>query len=593
MCGIFGLVKKQNHRVIQDEMYLMHEAQIHRGPDNFGYFCNDNIFLGNNRLSIIDLSDGNQPFYSKDKNIIVLQNGEIYNYLELKDELVSNNINFETNSDTEVILRLYEQYNLSMLDKLNGMFSISILDFNNNKLHLIRDRFGQKPLYFYDNTEQFIFSSEIKSILDLGIKTSINKNALISYLNYNFVAGRETIYDGIKTVLPGNYLTLDIRDLYIKEYKWWKPEEEINYYQNLIFGNATKNLLDDLVHDLVHDSIKLRMRSDVEYSAFLSGGIDSTIIVSQMNKLSNNKFNTLTIGFENSKFDESIFANEVANELNVNHTCKNVDRSLLSYWDDVLMYAEQPHGDVSFIPMYLLSKYASENDKVVLTGDGADEIFGGYSKYSLFCENKNLKELYKKSSTLFSDIEISKLLNINLNKNFDVLDNLVDSDTVISSDILLSNQNKAMYLDTIFLLPFNNLIKPDKMGMSHSLELRSPFLDYRVMSLALAIKSEDKIANGQSKYILRKAFKDDIPDIIFKRKKQKFIVPLEENDDTIEYFFNQINESNIILEQGLNRQFIENLYFEHTSKKNNNYRKLRAITALSKWYNYYSKYVKN
>ena len=175
MCGIFGLVKKQNHRVIQDEMYLMHKAQIHRGPDNFGYFCNDNIFLGNNRLSIIDLSDGNQPFYSKDKNIIVLQNGEIYNYLELKDELVSNNINFETNSDTEVILRLYEQYNLSMLDKLNGMFSISILDFNNNKLHLIRDRFGQKPLYFYDNTEQFIFSSEIKSILDLGIKTSINK----------------------------------------------------------------------------------------------------------------------------------------------------------------------------------------------------------------------------------------------------------------------------------------------------------------------------------------------------------------------------------------------------------------------------------
>lgn len=586
MCGIFGIIKNNGQCINDDEMQNMHIAQRHRGPDHFGYYQNEHIFLGNNRLSIIDLDSGNQPFYSVDKQICVLQNGEIFNYVELKSELRSRGIVFSTESDTEVILKLYEEFGISMIEKLNGMFSIVILDLRNNKLFLIRDRFGQKPLFYFTDNKQFVFSSEIKSILELGINTTLNFNALRSFLRYNFVAGKESIFKNVKSIDPGNYISLDINDITFEEKSWWDPISVISQYKDILSNN--KRL--ELVKETVYDSIKIRMRSDVDYSAFLSGGIDSSIIVSQMNQVTSKKFNTFTIGFEDSKFDESQYANEVANQLNVNHRCEKVSNDILGFWDEVLNYTEQPHGDVSFIPMFLLSKFASERDRVVLTGDGADEIFGGYSKYSLFEDESDFEDQFRSTSELFSIEEINELIGNSIDDGPDFLSETIKKNTVLNSDILESNQNKAMYLDTIILLPYNNLIKPDRMGMAHSVELRSPFLDYRVISLAFAIKAEEKLKNNISKYILKEAFKDDIPSMVYRRDKQKFIVPLNENKLIIQFFYDTVKNSELLKEGVINKSFIDNLYLTSDSHNMHKYRKLRALTALVKWYDIYAKY---
>jgi asparagine synthase (glutamine-hydrolysing) len=586
MCGVFGIVKKGEDEISDYEMSAMHKAQIHRGPDHFGYFNNKGVFLGNNRLSIIDLENGNQPFYSDDKKIAVLQNGEIFNYVELQSELKGLGVNFQTDSDTEVILRLFEKFGISMLEKLNGMFSITIFDKKNNKLYLIRDRFGQKPLFYFEDNNKFIYSSEIKSILELGVSTSVNEKALVSFLKYNFVAGKETIFKSIYNVDPGNYIELNLKDNTYREVKWWNAETEVEKISSLL----TKDNRIELIRDTIIDSIRIRMRSDVEYSAFLSGGIDSSIIVSQMNKITTNKFNTFTIGFGNSKFDESKIANEVAMQMNVNHRCENFNDNILDYWSEVLKFTEQPHGDVSFIPMYLLSKFASEKDRVVLTGDGADELFGGYNKYFEIRDDSDLETQFIESSTLFSDTEIKMLLGGQISSSVNVIRELIQNDSLLSNSVLEGNQNKSMYLDTIFLLPYNNLIKPDRMGMAHSIELRSPFMDYRNVALAFALKAEDKIANNTSKYIIRQAFKEDIPESVFRRDKQKFIVPLNENKVNIERFYKIIINSDLDQLGITNEKFIENLYLNHTSGKINHYRELRALAALSLWYNIYSKF---
>lgn len=585
MCGIFGIVNKKNVSVGGEDIHKMHIAQLHRGPDNFGHYVRNNIFIGNNRLSIIDITNGNQPFYSKDKNIVVIQNGEIYNYKELRKELVDKGIHFDTNSDTEVILKLYELYDLSMLNKLNGMFSISILDLNRSELILVRDRFGQKPLFYYYDNNQFIFSSEIKSILELSISTAINFSALTSFLKYNFVSGAETIFDGIKTILPGNFLKLNLNNFKYYETKWWDQLAELNKYQNI----NSENNINDIIYDLVHDSISLRMRSDVKYGGFLSGGLDSSIVVSQMKKISNINFNSYTIGFENSKFDESEFSQSVANYFNLNHFCNTENTNILDNWNNTIFHSEQPYGDVSFIPLYLLSKNSANNDKVILTGDGADEIFGGYSKYRHFENNVNFADKFYETSKLFSSNEINKLLIKNTN-NEDYLSGLINSDIILNSGYFECNKTKAMYLDTLFLLPFNNLIKPDRMGMAHSIELRCPFLDYRVISLALSIDSDKKINNNKSKIILREAFKADIPHNVYNRKKQKFIVPLNEENKTIKIFYNSIKNSNLLSVDILNESYIDDLYSNHIKGVSGNYRKLRALTALSKWYDNFSQY---
>ncbi|MEP1151845.1 MAG: asparagine synthase (glutamine-hydrolyzing) [Balneola sp.] len=587
MCGIFGIVKKEGHLLDDKKIYKMHKAQLHRGPDHFGYLKDGKVFLGNNRLSIIDLEQGNQPFYSSDRKIAVLQNGEIFNFVELQNELRGKGIKFDTSSDTEVILKLYEEYGIEMLNKLNGMFSISILDKKKQCLYLVRDRFGVKPLFYYKDSTEILFSSEIKSLLEVLKESSINKKALISYLKYNFVGGNESIFNNINSVKPGHYLKLNLKNNDLNEIDWWDQEKEIVKYQELLSLNSDI----DLVREIIFDSIKIRMRSDVEYSAFLSGGIDSSIIVSQMNKITDTRFNTFTIGFNNSKYDESKFADEVAKELNVNHHCELINNDILEVWKDVLFYTEQPHGDASFMPMYLLSKLASKKDKVVLTGDGADEIFGGYDKYFHFNDEKNFLDDFTSESTLFKNSDIEQLGDFPNVKDVDIIRDLVNVDPLFNSGVLRDAPNMAMYLDVKFLLPNNNLIKPDRMGMAHSIELRSPFMDYRVVSLGLALRAEEKLKNKTSKYYLREAFKNDIPDLVSNRKKQKFIVPLNENKLNIEKFFKIIKNSKLSEIGITNDKFIENLYFNHLNNKSNNYRELRALAALSLWHDNFSKYI--
>lgn len=585
MCGIFGIIDKEGEEISNESMERMHKAQLHRGPDHFGYLSEGNVFLGNNRLSIIDINNGNQPFYSADRNIAVLQNGEIFNYKELQDQLIKEGVKFNTNSDTEVILRCYELYGISMLEKLNGMFAITIYDKSKSEIYLVRDRFGQKPIFYCIDGGAIYFSSEIKSILEAGFSTSVNPDAVVSFLRYNFVATKETIFKGIFNVEPGCYLKIDLKNNHCKEFKWWDLYKEISKKSSEL---GEENVIEQ-VRDTVFDAIRIRMRSDVEYSAFLSGGIDSSIIVSQMNKVTNERFNTFTIGFKNSKFDESEFANEIAKTLNVNHRCEFVENDVLDYWERVIYYTEQPHGDVSFIPMFLLSKFASEKDRVVLTGDGADEIFGGYEKYLSYQESSKGKII--EDSILFQEMEIASLIN-NYRSKSDSISNIMKSKSNKDYFEKYGIANTSMLIDTVFLLPYNNLIKPDRMGMAHSVELRSPFMDYRVVSLALAIRSDVKLKNQISKNLLREAFKSDIPELVYKRDKQKFIVPLNEHKNSVDFFYEKILTSNNLNFFGVNAEkFAKSLYIDHKSGSKNNYRKLRALAALSIWSNTFGKYI--
>lgn len=604
MCGITGFVERGKSITSLDTIKKMTESLNKRGPDYQSYLSSKNFAIGHARLSIIDLSNNaNQPLYSISKRYLISFNGEIYNYKKLQMKL-SSNYNFNENSDTSTLLEYFEKFGIKQtLQDISGMFAIALIDLKLNKLFLIRDQSGEKPIYygFINENNTFIFGSQVTSIRKHpGWVNYLDNLSLENFLNFGFIPGHHSIYKNIKKVKPGCYVEFDMKNLNIVfESKWSK---DLNNFNDKInnYDLCKSNLKECLNKTIVDQSI-----SDVPIGAHLSGGIDSSLICSILKK-NNIKFESYTIGFENKDYDESNYATKIAEYLKIKNNKIIVNENDIV--DSVIKLSsvyDEPFADSSQIPSCILSKYASKKVKVMLTGDGADELFGGYNRYLYSNKLLNLsnfeRNIYKILLNIFFKLNnfnfsriIFKLilenffsnpfekiqkLNLLLNKKdiesiyiqaLSNNQNIEDNNKYISELIKSIDDNngnisdRLMKLDFNIYLPDDILVKSDRSSMYHSLENRSPFLDKKIISLSNKIPTDYKINNKTGKVILRSILSDFIPKKLFDRPKQGFAVPLNNiNDGKLKNWFkdmlnfDSINEINMVKEdlvQELNKK---------------------------------------
>jgi asparagine synthase (glutamine-hydrolysing) len=585
MCGIFGYFNRAGKTMPSDALAMMGTAIKHRGPDDQGVFAGRGVALGNQRLSIIDLQGGHQPFVSDDGQVVVVQNGEIFNHIELAADLARSGNPCRTHSDTEVLLRLYESEGIGFLSKLNGMFAIAIYDAREQALYLARDRIGIKPLFVQDDGSQLNFSSEIKSMTKAGLlETRLDEAALHHYLTFNYVPAPYTMYQGVRHLMPGHYMRIG-RDTTTTT-RWWNLANVAPQH-----GRSETDWIEEF-NAILEDSVRLRMRCDVPFGAFLSGGVDSSTVVGLMARQMDEPVRTFCIGFDDPRFDESPFAAAAARRFRTNHVSERVAPDMLDLWPMATYYCDQPHGDISFLPTYRVSQLAAEHVKVVLTGDGADELFAGYDKYRDFfarpdvagMSDQQFRRSYFDSISLFNSADKlgvyeaaprARLAGLN---SFEVAAPYFDE--VAHQDRI----NQALYLDMQLLLSGNNLVKPDRMGMAVSLEARTPFLDYRMMEFAFRMPGEMKLRNGTTKYLYKKAVTPLIGEELAYRKKQMFTVPVGEwfRSSKHEYCVRHV-ESLLARSDLINSTEARRLVREHLNGTANNTRELRAFIALSHW----------
>ena len=540
MCGIFGIVNpvKEN---INDNLNKMLQVLRHRGPDGKNIHVFKNCIFGHTRLSIIDPKGGQQPMLDNEQNTGLAFNGELYGYKDIKSKI---NYNFQSNSDTELLLALYKQYGLSFLNRLPGMFSFGLWDSKKNLLFCARDRFGEKPLYYArGNSDEFIFASEIKALVASGIiNPIIDNNSISHYLKRLYVNPYKTIYKNIFSLPPGHYLKYQDNKIQLKSY-WNPPESSI-----IIDEHSAKEKLEYLFDK----SIKNQMVADVPVGAFLSGGLDSSTVVAIASKYQD-KLKTFSFGFNNSKNNEIHYARMIAKKYNTEHyelieDTKDLERILI----DMQTIYDEPFADSSNIPTYLISKLASKHVKVILSGDGGDELLGGYDYW-----NKDilyLQHYLQKSDNTF----LSKINNkfkdsaFDLRKNqkgkilyqrFRSINNLYNSQRQIFSDNdLLSfgitsknnenHNNQIMNIEDSLkrdikdYLPGDILVKTDRASMANSLEVRSPFLDIDLAEFCISLPHRLKISPKAQKIILRKTFSKYWPRKIKNRNKMGFGAPV-------------------------------------------------------------------
>ncbi|WP_244311440.1 asparagine synthase (glutamine-hydrolyzing) [Vibrio comitans] len=562
----------------------MGDSIRHRGPDGQGihYDHNQYFALGNQRLAILDLEHGDQPFYSDSKDIIVVQNGEIFNHVELANQLAEDGYPCKTNCDTETILRLYERDGISGISSLNGMFAIAIYDKRIDAMFLIRDRVGEKPLHFCLDNNRLVFASEIKALLKAVTQVKLDEKALHEFLSFNYVPMPNTMFSGVFHVKPGHYLKVDTKG--VEEAKWWDLSSITQQARSETSWIADFN-------SILEDSVKIRLRSDVPFGAFLSGGVDSSSVVGIMSKHMKQKVKTYCIGFNDPKYDESPFAETAAERFGTEHKLRKVEPNLLSEWSKATYHCDQPHGDVSFLPTLKVAELASEDVKMVLTGDGADELFAGYDKYKDFFHNHDttkldsddFAKLYAKNISLFTKNELNTLLKNSPESHPDYCQERVKS--LIDEVPHMDRVNQALYIDTQLLLSGNNLVKPDRMGMAVSIENRAPFLDYRMIELAFSMPGELKLSDGETKYIYKKAVSPLIGSDLAYRKKQMFTVPVGEwfKDSMKEYCKELLFSADSVLKNYVNEEEVSDLFEKHCNNIENNTRKIRALLALELW----------
>jgi asparagine synthase (glutamine-hydrolysing) len=588
MCGIFGYYNFGQPLLSDDQVAMMGSSISHRGPDGQGYYHDavQGIALGNQRLAILDIEHGQQPFYSDDKSIVVVQNGEIFNHVELAKNLSKDGYCCKTHCDTEVILKVYERDGIEGVKCLNGMFAIAIFDKNLGKLFLIRDRVGEKPYHYYWNGESLVFASEIKSILQVIPKPDVCLEAMDHFFAFNYVPSPITMFENIFHVQPGHYLEIDMQG--VKDYCWWD-------LSNIKEETKTEDEWVDLFNDTLDDAVRIRLRSDVPFGAFLSGGVDSSTIVGIMDKHMTQPVKTYCIGFDNPKYDESPYAQEAADRFSTEHHLQVVDPDMLSLWKKVLYHCDQPHGDVSFMPTYKVAEMAAADVKMVLTGDGADELFAGYDKYKIFfnfedgheqTEDCVFRKRYAQNLTLFDHSKRNNLFSNEVKEELTTHDvNERRLEPMFSKVAHMDHINQALYIDTMLLLSGNNLVKPDRMGMAASIENRAPFLDFRMIELAFKMPGELKLKNGETKYIYKKAVSNLIGEHLAYRKKQMFTVPVGDwfKDKLRPLCENLLLSKKTKARKFFNYEYVQEIFEKHCSGESNNTREIRALMAFEYW----------
>lgn len=563
MCGIAGVFHFDTDRSVDcTKLGRMTDKLHHRGPDASGFFVEKNIGLGHRRLSIIDLESGDQPQFSEDGDICLVFNGEIYNYIELREELKSLGHKFKTTSDTEVIIKAYQQYGVDCQEKFNGMWAFAIWDKRKERLFLSRDRIGEKPLFYckYDNS--LIFASELSAIFEYGIPRKLRTDLIEVYLVLTNIPEPHTFYEGVQKLKAGHFVLSTVDGL--KEQAFWNlPEVDESRMR------TDKEAIYEEFQNLFENSVKIRMRCDVPFGAFLSGGLDSSSIVSQMSKHTQHPVRTFTIGFPHKAYDESDLAQLVSEEYNTNHTLGTVNpNSFQNLLAISKKHFGEPFGDSSAIPTYQVSQFASEQVKVILTGDGGDEVLSGYSSYqgvkfsSLYSQlpgfvGKSLPsvskflakgltgklryKLNKVSSVLdtanlaFADrmanksayvpLPIIKQLTANINNVIPIESYLADE---LSKNPFKDDFYSMMHLHLKYNLPNDYLVKVDRMSMANSLETRAPFLDYRLIELMYGVHKNVKMQGWERKSVLRNTIGQQLPKKILNAPKKGFGVPLRE-----------------------------------------------------------------
>ncbi len=550
MCGICGIINTNGNRSRTEALIgAMCDVITHRGPDEEGYFIENNVALGMRRLKIIDLYTGSQPIYNEDGSIVVVFNGEIYNFLELKEDLIKRGHKFYTSSDTEVIVHLYEDYREGFLSFLNGMFAIGLWDNKEQKLILARDRMGEKPVYYTRLNDTLIFGSEIKSILCYpGFKKEIEPKAIYHYFTFNNIPAPLTSYKNIYKLFPGEFLTY--KNGVVETRRYW----EIHF-------SKTNKLSEDEIKDHLYynltKAVKLRLISDVPLGAFLSGGIDSSIMVALMSEISNASVKTFSIGLENERESELPFAREVAQRYGTDHHELIARPDALDLLDQILWHFDEPFGDSSAIPTFLVSQLTKNYVTVAISGDGGDELFGGYGRYRRIMNRSNIQNTPKmlripvskllgnilpfgfKGKAFLQSLQYDNYKFFTVGTSEELKDYLFSVDFLlktknitsyeVADKVLLKGQsllNQCMFFDMMVYLPDDILTKVDRMSMANSLETRAPFLDHNLVEFAMTISPELKVNRGITKYILKKAFKDFLPENVYTHKKTGFSIPI-------------------------------------------------------------------
>ena len=583
MCGIVAASNAHGH-LTQDLLARMANVIRHRGPDDTGLWTDGRIGVGNQRLSIIDLAGGHQPFVSDDGNIVVVQNGEIYNYRELAADLAGTPYACRSSSDTEVLLRLYEKEGPSFLSKLNGMFAVAIADRRDGSLFLARDRIGVKPLYWAKLDAGIVAASEIKCLLAAGVPARPDPEGIHHFLTFNYVPPPFTSFAGIRHVMPGTWMRVD-REGRITSGTWWSlpvaPEDRRTSVAEWC----------DRFNTVFESAVDWRMRADVPFGAFLSGGVDSSAVVGVMARRLGRPVQSFTIGFDDPRFDESPYAKEAAERFGTRHTCEVVSADMIDLWPMTIWHNDQPHGDASMMPTWMVSKVASKQVKMVLTGDGGDELFCGYDKQRDFftpavaaMDEAQFRRSYHESISLFKTADKQALYApgafAGVPDSFDVVN------AAFTRARSLDRINQVLHLDTALLLPGNNLVKPDRMGMAVSIEARNPFLDVRMVELAFAIPGDLKLKDGTTKWIFKKAVEDLIGTHLAYRKKQMFTVPVGEwFKDRLRPLVTGVLSDPRTLDRGLFRpERVQALVDDHLGGRANRTREIRALLALELWF---------
>jgi asparagine synthase (glutamine-hydrolysing) len=586
MCGIFGFWDRQRRPLAADKLAEMGERLRHRGPDDHGVWQQPErgVAIGNRRLSIIDLAGGRQPFVSDDGRIAVVQNGEIFNYVELAAELRAQGVRLDTGSDTEVILRLYEREGIACLPRLNGMFAIAIDDAREDALYLVRDRIGVKPLYVHDDGTRMVFGSELKALLAAGVPREVDLEAIHHYLTFNYIPAPWTIWQGLRHVMPGTWVKFTRGGSQVQ--RWWDLSQQQE--RDHAFEPWAEEFL-----ALLDDATRIRLRADVPWGAFLSGGVDSSTIVALMARHVQQPVKTFCIGFADPRFDESAYAAEAARRFGCDHTSEIAELNMLDRWPQVLYHLDQPHGDASFMPTLRVSELAAKHVKVVLTGDGGDELFAGYEKYADYFAQPGVAALstgefqrsYFDAISLFSPTDKAALYQPATAAALGGIDSFAAAaqpwfDEAAHFDRI----NQALYLDMQLLLSGNNLVKPDRMGMAVSIEARTPFLDWRMMEFAFRSRGATKLHAGDKKHWYKRAVAPLIGEDLAHRRKQMFTVPVGEwfRKDSFDWLAGLLRGSDL-LQRLLRRDAIEGLLQRHRDGTANHTRELRALAAVALW----------
>lgn len=601
MCGIVGFVgqTKNKEKIVKK----MADRIVHRGPDGEGYYTDSEVALGHRRLSIIDVEGGAQPMYNEKKDIVIVFNGEIYNYKELQKELKRKNHKFSTNCDTEVLVHGYEEWGEELLAKLRGMFAFAIWDKKERKLFCARDHFGIKPFYYYFNEDDdvLMFGSEIKSFLEHpSFHKELNKEILGGYLSFSFTPTTETFFKGVKRLNPGHSLTFYKSEVEIKEYFGLSYEEKKRSYKEAV----------NEISEVMKDSVEHHLESDVEVGSFLSSGIDSSYIVclARPNK-------TYTVGYDIAQYSEISYAEDLASKLGITNISKKINKEeYLKIVPKIMYYMDEPFSDAAAIALYFLAEMASKDVKVVLSGEGADEFFAGYNTYRevvdmsfynkipygirhaiavvlkalpefrgrnfLVRRGYTIEEEYIGMNRIFSDKEVKKVMAFKNTINNQELTRPILEKFRNRDDLI-----KMQAVDMNYWLVKDILHKADRMTMANSLELRVPFIDKEVFSLASSLEIDKKVNKENTKVALRDASRREIPTEAYKKRKLGFPVPLRKWLSEDDYYL-EVEET---FKQEFVREFFDVKYILKLLKscrknKGNTYKKVWAIYAFIKWY---------